>query len=83
MLVYQFDPHACLTDGRERCSNFIYDAYIPSSIIQSEPWCIVADSRVLCSEPAKFVAKLRDRKTDDNLLLLKCDFHAGHLSKFG
>ncbi|XP_030951878.1 uncharacterized protein LOC115975293 isoform X1 [Quercus lobata] len=39
------------------------------------------DTRVLCSEPTKFVAKLRDRKTDDNLLLFKCDFHAGHLPK--
>ena len=77
MLLYQFDPHACLTGGREKCYNFIYVAYIPS-IIQSEPWCIVADPRVMCSEPAKFVAKLTDRKTDDNLLLLKCDFYAGH-----
>lgn len=34
-------------------------------------------------EPAKFVAKLREMKTDDNLLLLKCDMGAGHFSKSG
>ena len=52
-------------------------------LIQSEPWCIVTDPRVLYSEPAKFVAKLRDLKTDDNLLLFKCEFGAGHDSKSG
>ena len=34
-------------------------------------------------EPAKFVAKLREMKTDNNLLLLKCDMGAGHFSKSG
>jgi oligopeptidase B len=29
-------------------------------------------------EAAKWVAKLRDRKTDDNLLLLKTELGAGH-----
>ncbi|XP_039172682.1 dipeptidyl aminopeptidase BI isoform X1 [Eucalyptus grandis] len=41
------------------------------------------DSRVLYSEPAKFVAKLRDLKTDDNMLLFKCEMGAGHFSKSG
>ncbi|KAI3687246.1 hypothetical protein L1987_80940 [Smallanthus sonchifolius] len=41
------------------------------------------DSRVLYSEPAKFVAKLREMKTDDNLLLFKCEMGAGHFSKSG
>ncbi|XP_022139115.1 uncharacterized protein LOC111010104 [Momordica charantia] len=41
------------------------------------------DPRVLYSEPAKFVAKLRDTKTDDNLLLFKCELGAGHFSKSG
>ncbi|OIT34830.1 hypothetical protein A4A49_13620 [Nicotiana attenuata] len=41
------------------------------------------DPRVMYSEPAKFVAKLRDMKTDDNLLLLKCEMGAGHFSKSG
>lgn len=42
-----------------------------------------ADPRVLYSEPAKFVAKLRDLKTDDNILLFKCELGAGHFSKSG
>jgi oligopeptidase B len=29
-------------------------------------------------EPAKYVARLRDRKTDDNVLLLKTNMEAGH-----
>jgi oligopeptidase B len=29
-------------------------------------------------EPAKWVAKLRDMKTDDNLLILKTNMDAGH-----
>ncbi|KAG5521349.1 hypothetical protein RHGRI_033792 [Rhododendron griersonianum] len=41
------------------------------------------DPRVMYSEPAKFVAKLRAMKTDDNLLLFKCEQGAGHFSKSG
>jgi oligopeptidase B len=36
------------------------------------------DSRVQYWEPAKFVAKLREMKTDDNLLLLKTHILQGH-----
>ncbi|KPB85735.1 S9 family peptidase [Pseudomonas syringae group genomosp. 3] len=36
------------------------------------------DSRVQYWEAAKWVARLRDRKTDDNLLLLKTELGAGH-----
>ena len=36
------------------------------------------DSQVQYWEPAKWVAKLRDKKTDDNLLLLKTNMEAGH-----
>jgi oligopeptidase B len=35
------------------------------------------------SEPAKYVAKLRELKRDDNLLLFKCELAAGHCSKSG
>lgn len=36
------------------------------------------DSQVQYWEPAKWVAKLRDMKTDNNLLLLKTDMETGH-----
>ena len=36
------------------------------------------DSQVQYWEPAKWVARLRARKTDDNLLFLKTDMEAGH-----
>lgn len=36
------------------------------------------DSQVQYWEPAKWVAKLRDRKTDDNLLLLHTNMDTGH-----
>ena len=36
------------------------------------------DSQVQYFEPAKWVARLRDRKTDDNLLLLYTDMESGH-----
>ena len=41
------------------------------------------DSQVQYWEPAKWVAKLRELKTDDNLLLLKTDMEAGHGGKTG
>jgi oligopeptidase B len=36
------------------------------------------DSQVQYFEPAKWVARLRERKTDDNILLMKIDMEAGH-----
>ena len=36
------------------------------------------DSQVQYWEPAKWVAKLRDKKTDKNLLLLYCNMDTGH-----
>ena len=41
------------------------------------------DPRVTYWEPAKWVAKLRDVKTDDNELLLKTNMGAGHGGKSG
>ncbi|WP_440928531.1 S9 family peptidase [Candidatus Pelagibacter sp.] len=43
----------------------------------------LSDNRVLFDEPAKFTAKLRDHKTDNNLLLLKTEMNAGHGGKSG
>ena len=43
----------------------------------------LSDNRVLFDEPAKFTAKLRDYKTDNNLLLLKTEMNAGHSGKSG
>lgn len=41
------------------------------------------DSQVQYWEPAKWVAKLRELKTDDNLLLFHCDLETGHGGKSG
>ena len=41
------------------------------------------DPRVAYWEPAKFAAKLLELKTDNNLLLLKTNMHAGHAGASG
>ena len=43
----------------------------------------LSDNRVLFDEPTKFTAKLRELKTDNNLLLLKTEMNAGHGGKSG
>lgn len=43
----------------------------------------LVDSQVQYWEPAKWVAKLRDNKTDDNLLVLAINMHGGHGGKVG
>jgi oligopeptidase B len=51
----------------------------PAMFITTGLW----DSQVQYFEPAKWVAKLRAAKTDDNLLLLHVDMDAGHGGKSG
>ncbi|XP_051117575.1 uncharacterized protein LOC127242180 [Andrographis paniculata] len=76
-------------DPRKENFYFYMKSYSPvdNIIPQSYPAILVTaglyDTRVLYSEPAKFVAKLRDTKTDDNILLFKCELGAGHFSKSG
>ena len=43
----------------------------------------LSDNRVLFDEPTKYVAKLRELKTDKNLLLFKCEMNAGHGGRSG
>ena len=43
----------------------------------------VSDPRVTYWEPAKWVAKLRDVKTDENVLLLRTNMSSGHFGKSG
>jgi oligopeptidase B len=43
----------------------------------------VWDSQVQYYEPAKWVARLRERKTDDNPLLFRVNLEAGHGGRSG
>lgn len=51
----------------------------PNILVTTGYW----DSQVQYWEPAKYVAKLRDYKTDNNLLLMWCNMDAGHGGKSG
>lgn len=46
----------------------------PNMLITTGYW----DSQVQYWEPAKWIAKLRELKTDDNLLLMDCNMDVGH-----
>jgi len=46
----------------------------PHVLITTGYW----DSQVQYWEPAKWIAKLRDFKTDDNLLIMDCNMETGH-----
>ncbi|KAK7280658.1 hypothetical protein RJT34_25724 [Clitoria ternatea] len=97
VLTTMLDPTIPLTtseweewgDPRKEEFYFYMKSYSPVDNVKAQnyPHILVTaglnDPRVLYSEPAKFVAKLRDLKTDDNILLLKCEFGAGHFSKSG
>ena len=43
----------------------------------------ISDPRVTYWEPAKYVARLRATKTDDNPLLLKTNMASGHFGQSG
>ncbi|MCR9276718.1 MAG: S9 family peptidase [Pseudomonadaceae bacterium] len=63
-----------------------YSPYDQVSAQDYPPMLVTAglnDPRVTYWEPAKWVAKLRHTKTDDNLLLLKTNMGAGHGGKSG
>lgn len=51
----------------------------PNILVTTGYW----DSQVQYWEPAKYVAKLREFKTDQNLLLFWCNMDAGHGGKSG
>ena len=46
----------------------------PHMLVTTGSW----DSQVQYWEPAKWVAKLRDKKTDDHLLIMDCNMETGH-----
>lgn len=97
VLTTMLDPSIPLTTseweewGDPRVEEYYYymKSYSPVDNVkpQSYPNILVTaglnDPRVLYSEPAKFVAKLREMKTDTNTLLFKCELGAGHFSKSG
>jgi oligopeptidase B len=51
----------------------------PATLVTTGYW----DSQVQYWEPAKWVAKLREVKTDNNKLLFWCNMDAGHGGKSG
>jgi oligopeptidase B len=64
-------------------------SYSPYDNVEAKPYPAMlitgglTDPRVTYWEPAKWAAKLRATKTDDNLLLLKINMGAGHGGKSG
>ena len=60
-----------------------YDQLMPGEYPPVLVTAGLKDSRVTYWEPAKYVAKLRAVKTDDNLVLLKTDMGSGHGGRSG
>ena len=87
LTVGEFDEFGNAKDKKEHF-NYIY-SYAPYNNIKKMDYphmlitTSLSDNRVLFDEPAKFTAKLRDYKTDNNLLLLKTEMNAGHGGKSG
>jgi len=87
LTVGEFDEFGNAKDNKEHF-DYIY-SYAPYNNIKKMDYphilitTSLSDNRVLFDEPAKFTAKLRDYKTDKNLLLLKTEMNAGHGGKSG
>jgi oligopeptidase B len=87
LTVGEFDEFGNAKDIEEHF-NYIY-SYAPYNNIKKMDYphmlitTSLSDNRVLFDEPAKFTAKLREYKTDKNLLLLKTEMNAGHGGKSG
>ncbi len=87
LTVGEFDEFGNAKDIKEHF-DYIY-SYAPYNNIKKMDYphilitTSLSDNRVLFDEPAKFTAKLRDLKTDNNLLLLKTEMNAGHGGKSG
>ena len=87
LTVGEFDEFGNAKDNKEHFE-YIY-SYAPYNNIKKMDYpnilitTSLSDNRVLFDEPAKFTAKLRDYKTDNNLLLLKTEMNAGHGGKSG
>ena len=83
----EFDEFGNAKDSKEHF-DYIY-SYAPYNNIKKMDYphmlitTSLSDNRVLFDEPTKFTAKLRDYKTDNNLLLLKTEMNAGHGGKSG
>ena len=87
LTVGEFDEFGNAKDNKEHF-DYIF-SYAPYNNIKKMDYphilitTSLSDNRVLFDEPAKFTAKLRDLKTDNNLLLLKTEMNAGHGGKSG
>jgi oligopeptidase B len=87
LTVGEFDEFGNAKDNKEHF-DYIY-SYAPYHNIKKMDYpdmlitTSLSDNRVLFDEPAKFTAKLREYKTDNNLLLLKTEMNAGHGGKSG
>ena len=87
LTVGEFDEFGNAKDNQEHF-DYIF-SYAPYHNIQKMDYphifitTSLSDNRVLFDEPTKFTAKLRDYKTDNNLLLLKTEMNAGHGGKSG
>ncbi len=87
LTIGEFDEFGNAKDNKEHF-DYIY-SYAPYNNIKKMDYpnilitTSLSDNRVLFDEPLKFTAKLRDNKTDNNLLLLKTEMNAGHGGKSG